>query len=56
MLIGFSQNNNNNTNCGGTNLSRRRYCPLWVNTVKDLLNLISEIDASHFQLVSTGPK
>ena len=44
--------------CGGTNLSLRRYCPLWEwaeeadATHTDLLNPTSGRDASHPQLIS----
>ena len=42
--------------CGGMNLSLRRYCPLWVKTLTDLLNPTSGRDTSHLQLISARPK
>ena len=41
---------------GETNLSLRRYCPLWVKTLTDLLNPTSGRDTSHLQLISARPK
>ena len=44
--------NYSNDACGGTNLSLRRYCSLWVKTLTDLLNPTSRRDASHPQHIS----
>ena len=42
--------------CGGTNLSLRRYCPLWVKTLTDLLNSTLGRDTSHLQHISMSSR